>query len=218
MEETKEINLSLMSLKECIRARTVASGPGGASVHVPYRRSKLTLLMKDVFDIGCARMCSTVVLAHVSPLAGDVKHTGNTVNYSAPLRVAVNDKKRMERDDADPANWGADRIKKWVAETGGLSDREVSDLLPSGSTGLDLCQVSEVEIYRRLTGQPEKAKAVYQGLWTMICDAKVRKRRPDGSIVTAEQEEAEIVEAKRAQDEKIRVWKEREAHMRTDMG
>ena len=45
MDETKEINFSLMSLKECIRARTLASGSGGASIHVPYRRSKLTLLM-----------------------------------------------------------------------------------------------------------------------------------------------------------------------------
>ena len=43
MEETKAINLSLMSLKECIRARTKASGPNPTPVHVPYRRSKLTL-------------------------------------------------------------------------------------------------------------------------------------------------------------------------------
>jgi hypothetical protein len=36
MDETKAINLSLMSLKECIRARTLASRPGqGADVHVP---------------------------------------------------------------------------------------------------------------------------------------------------------------------------------------
>lgn len=70
MAETKEINKSLMALKECIRARTMASRPGaGAEAHVPYRRSKLTLLMKDVFDVGCARLCSTVVLAACSPLA-----------------------------------------------------------------------------------------------------------------------------------------------------
>ena len=35
-----------MALKECIRARTMASSPGAAaSTHVPYRRSKLTLLL-----------------------------------------------------------------------------------------------------------------------------------------------------------------------------
>ena len=216
MDETKEINLSLMSLKECIRARTMASGPGGASIHVPYRRSKLTLLMKDVFDIGCARMCSTVVLAHVSPLASDVKHTTNTVNYSAPLRVAVNDKKRMEKDKDDPANWGPEQIRSWCVGTAALDKDEEKALLPSGTTGMDLCQASEVEIYRRLPGVPEKAKAVYQGLWTMICDAKVRKRRPDGTIITAEQEAAEIEEAKRLQEEKIKLWAEREKHMRSE--
>lgn len=35
-----------MALKECIRARTLASVPGNAATHVPYRRSKLTLLLK----------------------------------------------------------------------------------------------------------------------------------------------------------------------------
>ena len=54
--ETKDINSSLMALKECIRARTRASKFGAASdtsCFVPYRRNKLTLLMKDIFDIGC---------------------------------------------------------------------------------------------------------------------------------------------------------------------
>ena len=66
MDETKQINLSLMALKECIRARTLASAPGAAaSVHVPYRRSKLTLLLKDVFDHACTRLCATVgIIGH----------------------------------------------------------------------------------------------------------------------------------------------------------
>jgi len=56
MAETKEINLSLLNLKECIRARTRAATAGqGQNAHVPYRRSKLTLLMKDVFEISAAR-------------------------------------------------------------------------------------------------------------------------------------------------------------------
>ena len=48
---------------------------------MPYRRSKLTLLMKDVFDISCRRMCSTVVLAHVSPIVRDIKHSTSTLKY-----------------------------------------------------------------------------------------------------------------------------------------
>ena len=45
MNETKEINSSLMTLKSCIRARTAASGVGQGSTHIPYRSNKLTLLM-----------------------------------------------------------------------------------------------------------------------------------------------------------------------------
>jgi kinesin family protein 2/24 len=38
MEETKAINVSLMALKECIRARTLAgAGDGSSEVFVPYR-------------------------------------------------------------------------------------------------------------------------------------------------------------------------------------
>lgn len=77
-----------MALKDCIRARTLASAPGAAqNAHIPYRRSKLTMLLKDVFDPGCARMCATVVIAAVSPLARDVAASANTLKYAAPLRV-----------------------------------------------------------------------------------------------------------------------------------
>jgi len=217
MDETKEINFSLMSLKECIRARTLASGPGGASIHVPFRRSKLTLLMKDVFDIGCPRMCTTIVLSHVSPLAADVKHTTNTMNYASPLRVAVNDKKKMEKDKEDPANWDNGRIRTWAKETAHLDSTELDMLLPHDTSGIELCQTSEVEIYRRLgPDKHDKAKSVYQGLWTLICDAKVRKRRPDGSIITPAQEAAEIAKAQRLQDEKIALWAEREKTLRAE--
>jgi len=83
LEERKAINVSLMSLKECIRARTIAgTNDGRREVHIPYRRSKLTLLMKDVFDITCRRLCSTVVLAHVSPIMRDTKHTLSTLQYA----------------------------------------------------------------------------------------------------------------------------------------
>ena len=55
MEETKQINVSLNALKECIQARTLASAPGSAhNTHVPYRRSKLTLLLKDIFEVKIA--------------------------------------------------------------------------------------------------------------------------------------------------------------------
>jgi kinesin family protein 2/24 len=237
MEETKAINLSLMSLKECIRARTIAgAGDGrvgvGETVHVPYRRSKLTMLMKDVFDIGCKRLCSTVVLAHVSPLARDVKHSSNTLQYAAPLRVSVLLKKKKtpghkyERDSRDPALWTFGEVAAWVTATCGSSTAvTASHLVAANEGGLALCMLPEPEVYRRVaeafggvTNESNRAaNALYSALWTLICDAKTRKRRPDGSIITEEDEAAEKKEAEKALAAKAALWAEREAHMKSDL-
>ena len=120
MAETKLINASLMSLKECIRARTLASRPGNGGLFVPYRRSKLTVFLKDIFDIGCTRLCSTVVIAACSPLASDAAHTGSTLKYAAPLRVAMMEEKKngrtqkLQKDVMDPALWTAAEVIKYL--------------------------------------------------------------------------------------------------------
>ena len=150
MDETKQINLSLMALKECIRARTLASAPGAAaSVHVPYRRSKLTLLLKDVFDHACTRLCATVVIAAISPLAKDLAHSANTLGYAAPLRVAAAAPMSIERDPRDPANWSNQEIVDWVAEQtqGGQLDPHE---LVGGMSGLQLCALPEPALFRRV--------------------------------------------------------------------
>lgn len=54
--EGAEINKSLLALKECIRALDSNSS------HVPYRASKLTLVLKDSFTRSHAR---TVMIATV---------------------------------------------------------------------------------------------------------------------------------------------------------
>jgi kinesin family protein 2/24 len=236
LEETKAINLSLMSLKECIRARTMAGlGDGITEVHVPYRRSKLTLLMKDVFDISCRRLCSTVVLAHVSPIARDVKHSTSTLQYAAPLRVSVRSKpkgSKYETDSRDPANWSHEQVNEWILRTASAAEGIVTaqSLLSPTEGGITLCMMPEGEIYRRVdvafsavaTTAPaiassQVASLLYNDLWTHICDAKVRRRRPDGTLITAEDEAAEKEEAARKLKEKAELWAEREAHMKSDL-
>jgi hypothetical protein len=98
----------------------------------------------------------------------------------------------------------------------GLDAAELNTLLPPGTTGIELCQTSEVEIYRRLAGKYDKAKCVYHGLWTLICDAKTRKRRPDGSVIMKEEEDAEIATARRLQEETTKLWADREKTLRSE--
>ncbi|CAM9277658.1 unnamed protein product [Pylaiella littoralis] len=71
--EGADINKSLLALKECIRALD------SDSVHVPYRASKLTLVLKDSFTRKGAR---TVMIATVSPGASAADHTINTLRYA----------------------------------------------------------------------------------------------------------------------------------------
>jgi kinesin family protein 2/24 len=72
--EGSEINKSLLALKECIRALA-----DNSAVHVPYRASKLTLVLKDSFTRDNGR---TVMIATVSPAMSSADHTINTLRYA----------------------------------------------------------------------------------------------------------------------------------------
>lgn len=218
MSETKAINTSLSALKECIKARTLASRPGSRKVFVPYRRSKLTLLMKDIFDIGCPRLCSTVVLSMCSPLAADISHTANTLKYASPLRVviqpSIESKSQMEVDTRDPLLWTNAQVINWLKDNFPAAANE--NCFVGVLSGAQLCALPEKEWYARVTkvGESEQlAKDVYLAMWTMVSDAKTRQRRFDGSIVTEEDEEKyrnnTVAEIKK----KAAAWAEREKHL-----
>lgn len=66
-----EINKSLLTLKECIRALDQNKG------HTPFRGSKLTMVLKDSF-IG---YCNTVMICNISPNSSSSENTMNTLRY-----------------------------------------------------------------------------------------------------------------------------------------
>jgi kinesin family member 2/24 len=74
--ESAEINTSLLSLKECIRAL------GQKNAHVPYRGSKLTLILKDCFSHDS----KTTMIATVSPGASATDHSLNTLRYADRIK------------------------------------------------------------------------------------------------------------------------------------
>ena len=89
--ESSDINTSLLALKECIRAIDGGSG------HVPYRQSKLTLILKDCFVSKSAR---TAMIATLSPGSSSTDHTVNTLRYAARIK-----EKKVSRSQ-----------KKWITE------------------------------------------------------------------------------------------------------
>jgi kinesin family protein 2/24 len=79
--ESAAINKSLLALKECIRALDPSSG----ATRIPYRGSKLTMVLKDAF----ATHSKTVMISCVSPAASSSDHTLNTLRYADRIKEKV---------------------------------------------------------------------------------------------------------------------------------
>ena len=136
--ESAEINKSLLALKECIRALD------GASSHVPYRASKLTLVLKDSFTLAAAR---TVMVACVSPAASSSDHTVNTLRYAD----------RIKEKDADAPSLGTACIATQRVGSGTPSPGmgRAPPPQPPGATAV----VEEAGVPSRDTSGPERPTA-----------------------------------------------------------
>ncbi|KAK9701870.1 hypothetical protein K7432_011519 [Basidiobolus ranarum] len=175
LKETKAINKSLMTLKECIRARCLLE-THQQYIHVPYRTSKLTLLLKDAFELATSRQCRTVVIANVSPSNTDIEHSLNTLRYTAPIRVTPQSTK-PEPNPNNPATWTHEKMVQWIKSSSKFVDPKV--LCPA-ETGLQLCRLPEGEFIARCLkcpGVTEKgAKIFYLRLWKLVIDARTKRR------------------------------------------
>lgn len=82
-----EISKSLLALKECIRALDQDKK------HVPFRGSKLTMVLKDSF-IGD---CKTVMIGNISPSTINCEYSLNTLRYADRVKELKKDVKDREK-------------------------------------------------------------------------------------------------------------------------
>ena len=87
LAEGADINKSLLALKECIRALD-AKKKGNIEQHVPFRNSKLTLVLRDSF-LGKADLCKIIMISCVSPSNHSANHSINTLRYSMRLKEKI---------------------------------------------------------------------------------------------------------------------------------
>jgi kinesin family protein 2/24 len=107
-KDSKDINMSLSTLKECIRGRALQDK------HIPYRHSALTKVLKHVFDPKGFRGCKTAVLACVNPSASDIQPSKNTLRFAELLKVPVPKPKPVTFHPDVPATWNNKQVKEWI--------------------------------------------------------------------------------------------------------
>jgi hypothetical protein len=88
--EGAEINTSLLSLKECIRAME------HNKKHVPFRQSKLTMVLRDSF-IGGPSKNHVIMIACIAPDQSSNDHTLNTLRYAERLKETTDDEEILDK-------------------------------------------------------------------------------------------------------------------------
>jgi len=210
-QETRDINVSLSTLKDCIRGRTqltyqqLLAPEKRKKVHIPWRSSKLSQVLKHVFGTDGERACKTVVVACVAPSFLDWSHSKNTLRYAEMLRVPAPKVKGHRKEDA--AGWSNEKIKMWITENvslffefyitkdianGSQSGTPAIDaeILAQNLTGIQLCKLLEEEFIKRCLQTEgvttEQARAFYQKLWRTRIDI-----RSQSSIAATEESPSE---------------------------
>lgn len=176
--ETKFINTSLMTLKDCIRARALAA-TSTQHLHIPYRRSPLTLLLRDCFEIAVRRPTKTVMIACVSPLLRDARHTINTLRYASLLAVSP-PARVVAADPNDPNGFDREQALEFLTTISKGQIVRPEAVLPEGD-GRTLIHIPEGEFIRRVVEShnigEKGAKMIYTVLWKRVVDARTKGRK-----------------------------------------
>ncbi|KRX10313.1 Sterile alpha motif/pointed domain [Pseudocohnilembus persalinus] len=175
LAETKDINKSLMALKECIRNRALASVEE-KFIHVPFRNSKLTLLLKDSFDLYSFKKTKTVVIANIAPAIADLQQTLNTLRYTAPIRVTTKSKKKIEINPNNPQFWDNNKLRKYIKFITNKYNSKVEidlDKFCPYESGKQMLQLHQEKFLQRLIdqGYPKRtAEFVYDAFYKKFID------------------------------------------------
>jgi kinesin family protein 2/24 len=119
MKETREINISLSILKDCIRGMAdfdtaTAAGRPLKKPYIPFRQSMLTKVLKHLFDPDGNRGCRTSVLACVNPSFLDTGATKNTLRYAEMLQSTQLTQKAAAYNPAVPSTWSNKDLRTYI--------------------------------------------------------------------------------------------------------
>ena len=108
-----------MALKDCIRNRSLIAMDPKKKLHIPYRNSKLTLLLKDSFELESTKQCKTVIIANVSPSVNDIQMTKNTLRFIVPIKVGSTLIKNVDHllpQENSPITWTNEMLRNYLTK------------------------------------------------------------------------------------------------------
>lgn len=222
MAETVAINTSLMTLKSCIRARTSpAPTTAGVAPHIPFRSSKLTLALKEAFDLYSRQPTHTLFIATASPDAVDIAATLNTFRYASALVAAPHARIELQSDPQgrNVFFWSTARLSEWLVKYGSplLTSSTVAGLV-DGMDGGRFAKVPEGEFYSRIqiarkgswgNKEEQQAKELYLKWWKLVIASRTLSQK-----ALEEQWKLRQAEKVRLEEEETRQDKEVQRLMR----
>ncbi|KAJ5980433.1 hypothetical protein N7481_007731 [Penicillium waksmanii] len=176
MKETREINISLSILKDCIRSITDAnSSKSSKKPYVPFRQSTLTKTLKHVFDPFGGRKCKTAVLACVNPSFLDTGATKNTLRYAEMLSAVPPTNKSPGYNPNVPMTWTNKDVRHYIVTKSGNPSIAPYELAPR-ETGAQFLRLPIEDFVQRSLQTPgvtgEQANAFHLKLWTLHLDSQ----------------------------------------------
>ena len=185
-KQSKEINKSLMTLKECIRNRALQAMNPDQKYHIPYRGSKLTLILKNSFELTSRVQCKTIVFANVSSAVIDHVQTKNTLRYVTPLKIGSKEKvktKNFEPDEMNPATWTNQMLVDFLNKFS--KNRIDTQKFCPWERGIDILSIPQQNFIQRLLDQnftEKQAQQVYIKIWSMNVDARTATQRNKAKV------------------------------------
>jgi len=198
-KEMVQINKSLGDLKECIRLNLV-NAKSTKKQHVPFRRSVLTRLLKDVLDSenNSALTGTTCFIAHVSPLRTSVPQTMNTLTY-AEYMIAASRATTEKAKFAGPETWSSKKVSAWVGKFHEGRHAKLAEVFVLGGKQLHIMWKGDVD--KRVLaagGSQADADDIYDTFHEMVREAKKKKRatvgKKGGGVKKSDDVAIEIVE------------------------
>jgi kinesin family protein 2/24 len=180
VKQTQAINTSLMALKDCIRNRALIAMDPKKKLHIPYRNSCLTLLLKDSFELQSTKQCKTVIIANVSPSVTDIQMTKNTLRFIVPIKVGGSLKRSVEHllpNENSPITWDNKMLRDWVTKFS-KGKVNVDEFCPFES-GKQILAIPEQQFLQRLMNQgftEKQSQKCYTKIWSMMIDARTKAK------------------------------------------